>query len=120
NRGSLFVLLSQFFCSTMGHCTRVLETSSTEQNMHAMQILFIGQSITTVVVGILIVFRSVEHALWGSWGVRWLLNARDFGGFVGFVGVFGLYYSLAYVDLSDAIVIPFLPPIVATYGTFQS
>ena len=90
NRGLLFVLLSQFFGSTMGLCTRVLETSFPEQKMHAMQILFIRQSVTTVVVGILIVFRSVEHAPWGPWGVRWLLVARGFGGFV---GVFGLYCS---------------------------
>ncbi|PUU74153.1 hypothetical protein B9Z19DRAFT_1103589 [Tuber borchii] len=113
NRGSLFVVLSQFFCSTMGLFTRVLETSFPEQKMHATQILFIRQSITTVVVGILIAFRSVEHAPWGPWGVRWLLVARGFGGFF---GVFGLYYSLAYLDLSDAIVITFLTPIVTTFA----
>ncbi|PUU77455.1 hypothetical protein B9Z19DRAFT_1146188 [Tuber borchii] len=49
----------------MGLCTSVLETSFTEQNTHAMQILFIRQSATRVVIGILIVFRSVEHAPWG-------------------------------------------------------
>ncbi|KAG0638687.1 hypothetical protein HOY80DRAFT_905893 [Tuber brumale] len=111
NRGLLLVLLSQFFGSTMSLCTRVLETSFPEQKMHAMQILFIRQSVTTVLVGILMVSRSVEHAPWGPWGVRWLLIARGFGGFF---GVFGLYYSLAYLDLSDAIVITFLAPIVTT------
>ncbi|PUU73304.1 hypothetical protein B9Z19DRAFT_1005166, partial [Tuber borchii] len=91
-----------------------LETSFPEQKMHSMQILFIRQSVTTVVVGILIVFRSVEHAPWGPWGVRWLLIARDFDGFVGF---FGLYYSLAYLDLSDAKVITFfLAPIATTFA----
>jgi len=90
NRGSLFVLLSQFFGSTMSLCTRVLETSLPEQKMHAMQILFIRQSVTTVIVGILIFFRSVEHAPWGPRGVRWLLVGRGFGGFF---GVFGLYCS---------------------------
>ncbi|CAZ84127.1 unnamed protein product [Tuber melanosporum] len=111
SRGLLLVLLSQFFGSTMSLCTRVLEASFPEQKMHAMQILFFRQSVTTVVVGILIVSRSVEHAPWGPLGVRWLLLARGFGGFF---GVFGLYYSLAYLDLSDAAVITFLEPIVTT------
>ncbi|RPB00991.1 hypothetical protein L873DRAFT_1678489 [Choiromyces venosus 120613-1] len=113
NRGILLVLLSQFFGSTMSLCTRLLETSFPVQKMHAMQILFIRQSITSVVVGILMIFRNVEHAPWGPWGVRWLLVARGFGGFF---GVFGLYYSLAYLDLSDAIVITFLAPIVAAFA----
>ncbi|PWW72243.1 hypothetical protein C7212DRAFT_360286 [Tuber magnatum] len=113
NRGSLLVLLSQFFGSIMSLCTRVLETSFPEHRMHAMQILFVRQSVTTVVVVILMAFRSVEHAPWGPWGVRWLLVARGLGGFF---GVFGLYYSLAYLDLSDAIVITFLAPIVATFA----
>ena len=90
NRGSLFVVLSQFFCATMGLCTRVLETSFPEQKMHSAQILFIRQSVTAVFVGIYIVFRSVEHAPWGPWGVRWLLVLR---GSAGFFGVFGLYCS---------------------------
>jgi len=90
NRGSLFVVLSQFFCATMGLCTRILETSFPEQKMHATQILFIRQSVTAVFVGIFIVSRSVEHAPWGPCGVRWLLVAR---GSAGFFGVFGFYCS---------------------------
>ena len=90
NRGLLFVLLSQFFGSTMGLCARILETSFPEQKMHAVQILFIRHSFTTVVVGIFIVFRSVEHAPWGPWGIRWLLVVR---GSAGFFGVFGFYCS---------------------------
>jgi len=103
NRGSLFVLLSQFFGSTMSLCTRVLETSVPEQKMHAMQILFIRQSVTTVVVCILIVFRGVEHAPWGPRGVRWLLVARGFGGFFGVFGLYCSYYSISH---------PFLRPII--------
>ncbi|CUS06774.1 unnamed protein product [Tuber aestivum] len=107
NRGSLLVLLSQFFGSIMSLCTRVLETSFPEHRMHAMQILFVRQSVTTIVVVILMAFRSVEHAPWGPRGVRWLLVAR---------GPWNTADSLAYLDLSDAIVITFLAPIVATFA----
>jgi len=56
-------------------------------------------------------YNSIPHAPLGVKEVRWLLVARGLGGFW---GVFGLYYSLAYLDLSDAKVITFLAPIVAT------
>ncbi|PUU77126.1 hypothetical protein B9Z19DRAFT_1128751 [Tuber borchii] len=70
-------------------CTRVLETSFPEQKMHAMQILFIRQSVTAVVVEVLMA----------------LLVFSDY-----------TVDSLAYLDLSDAKVITFLAPIATTFA----
>ncbi|KAI5846542.1 hypothetical protein DFP73DRAFT_476110 [Morchella snyderi] len=113
NRGILLVLISQFFGSVMNLATRILETSFPEQRFHALQILFARQSITCVLVWVWLWWMRVPDAPWGPRGVRWLLVARGVGGFW---GVFGLYYSLSYLDLSDATVITFLAPIVATFA----
>jgi drug/metabolite transporter (DMT)-like permease len=45
----------------------------------------------------------------GAKGVRLLLLVRGFGGFV---GVFGVYFSLLYLPLADATVITFLSPVI--------
>jgi drug/metabolite transporter (DMT)-like permease len=49
----------------------------------------------------------------GTREVRWLLVLRAVGGFF---GVFGMYYSLLYMPLSEATVLTFLAPIVACYA----
>lgn len=50
----------------------------------------------------------------GTREVRWLLILRAVGGFF---GVFGMYYSLLYMPLSEATVLTFLAPIVACYAS---
>lgn len=45
--------------------------------------------------------------------MRWLLALRAFGGFF---GVFGIYYAMLYMPLSEATVLTFLSPIVACYA----
>lgn len=49
----------------------------------------------------------------GTRGIRWLLVLRAAGGFF---GVFGMYFSLLYMPLSEATVLTFLAPIVACYA----
>ena len=49
----------------------------------------------------------------GSRGIRGLLMLRAAGGFF---GVFGMYFSLLYMPLSEATVLTFLSPIVACYA----
>jgi drug/metabolite transporter (DMT)-like permease len=49
----------------------------------------------------------------GTRGITWLLILRAAGGFF---GVFGMYFSLLYMPLSEATVITFLSPIVACYA----
>ncbi|TGZ83166.1 hypothetical protein EX30DRAFT_304792 [Ascodesmis nigricans] len=112
NRGLLFLLVSQFFGSLMNVIARILSTGLLgNQKFHALQILFVRQSITTAGCLLWMWFNSIKPL--GDPKIRILLLVR---GLAGFFGVFGLYYSLTYLDLSDATVITFLAPIVASYA----
>ena len=111
NRGLFYILISQFFGSLMSLTARLLETGP--QKFHALQILFVRQTITAAGCFLWMYVNSVPDAPLGAKSVRWLLVARGLGGFW---GVFGLYYSLTYLDLSDATVITFLAPVVATWA----
>jgi drug/metabolite transporter (DMT)-like permease len=90
---------------------RFLETSP--QKFHPLQILFARQSITSLGCFFWMWYNAVPDAPLGPRGsVRWLLVLRGIGGFW---GVFGMYCSLMYLDLSDATVITFLTPIVTSF-----
>ncbi|KAK0654718.1 putative membrane protein [Lasiodiplodia hormozganensis] len=69
--------------------------------------------ITLVLSSFYVWWKKVEHAPFGPREVRWLLALRGFGGFF---GVFGMYYSLLYLPLSDATVITFLAPSLACFA----
>lgn len=58
-------------------------------------------------------YMKTPHFPFGLPEVRLLLVARGFGGFF---GVFGMYYSLLYLPLSDATVITFLAPGLACWA----
>lgn len=57
-------------------------------------------------------YAKTPDAPLGAKSVRWLLIIRGLGGFF---GVFGLYYSLLYIPLSEATVLTFLAPIATCY-----
>lgn len=76
-------------------------------------ILLARMSITYVLCVLYMVFtRSVDDAPFGPKNLRPLLVLR---GALGFVGVFGLYFSLQYLSLSDAVAITFLIPLVTPF-----
>lgn len=52
---------------------------------------------------------GVEHPYFGPPGVRILLCLR---GIVGAFGLYGVYFSLRYLSLSDATVLTFLSPVL--------
>ena len=54
------------------------------------------------------VLTGVPDYVLGPKGVRLLLLTRGIGGFI---GLYGIYFSLQYLDLSDAVVLTFLAPI---------
>ncbi|KAF3907271.1 hypothetical protein ABW20_dc0108632 [Dactylellina cionopaga] len=114
NSGILLMLAAQVFASTMSVITRLLETGF-DTEFHALQILFARQTISVVLCSLYMYYTRVPYFPFGPKGVRWLLIARGVGGFF---GVFGLYYSLAYLDISDATVITFLAPSVAGFACY--
>ncbi|GME49606.1 Drug/metabolite transporter [Neofusicoccum parvum] len=98
----------------MNVTTRILEVEGNNgKGYHPFQVLFARMGITLILSSLYVWWKKVEHAPLGQKDVRWLLALRGFGGFF---GVFGMYYSLLYLPLSDATVITFLAPSLACFA----
>lgn len=110
NMGLLFLVASYFFSSLMVVSTKVLETDpNTEVKIKPLQILVVRMGITYV--GTLIYMyayrESIPYVPFGDPAVRKWLILR---GCMGFFSVFGTYFSLMYVSISDSVLITFLEP----------
>ncbi|EKV12666.1 Drug/metabolite transporter [Penicillium digitatum] len=112
NKGMGLVLLAQAFAASMNVMTQVLEIHS---SMHPFQILFARMSVTAIASYLYMYFASTPSPL-GTRPVRGLLLLRAL---FGFMGVYGLYYSVQYLPLSEATVITFLSPIISCYACSQ-
>ncbi|CEI59958.1 hypothetical protein FVEN_g8238 [Fusarium venenatum] len=111
NIGLFYVLLAQLFASIMSMTTRLLSTGF-ETKFHALQIIFV-RMLATALIGSFYMWREkVPDFPFGPREVRGLLVLR---GMAGSVGLFGLYYSLSYLDVSDATVITFLVPTLTAF-----
>lgn len=112
--GILLLLTSQFLNSIMVTTCKLLETDENfDTPIHPLQILFIRMFITYLCCVVYMwLTKLVDEAPFGPRPLRWLLVTR---GVVGFFGVFGLYYSLQYLSLSDAVAITFLIPMVTAF-----
>lgn len=114
NIGISLLLLSQFLNSIMVTTCKLLVTNKDfNEPIHPAQILFVRMFITYVCCLMYMgITRSVPEAPFGPKPVRMLLLLR---GLVGFVGVFGMYFSLQYLSLSDAVALTFLIPMVTAF-----
>lgn len=119
NIGLIYLIAAQLFNSLMVVSTKILETDlkvdpdtgEIQQPIRPLQILFSRMSITyaAALVYMLINRHKILHAPFGPRELRpWLLLR----GAVGFCGVFGMYFSLMYLTVSDAVLITFLTPAV--------
>ncbi|RFN48819.1 hypothetical protein FIE12Z_6874 [Fusarium flagelliforme] len=111
NVGLFYVLLAQLFASIMSMTTRLLATGF-ETKFHALQIIFVRMLATTIIGSFYMWREKVPNIPLGPREVRGLLFLR---GMAGSVGLFGLYYSLSYLDVSDATVITFLVPTLTAF-----
>ncbi|VUC23498.1 unnamed protein product, partial [Clonostachys rosea] len=111
NFGLFLVFLAQFFASTMIMTTKLLETGF-ETKFHALQIIFVRMFSTAIIGSLWMAYKGVPGFPFGPRGVRGLLVIR---GTAGTIGLFGLYYSLSYLDMSDATVITFLVPTLTAF-----
>ncbi|KAJ4391247.1 hypothetical protein N0V93_004864 [Gnomoniopsis smithogilvyi] len=109
----LYMLGAQIFSASMNVSIRLLENAST--HLHPLQILFVRMSITTFGITFWLLRQRQFTSIVGKQANRPLLLLRAFGGFM---GVFGLYYSLRYLNLSEATVITFMMPLVASLGGY--
>jgi drug/metabolite transporter (DMT)-like permease len=113
NQGLVLVTLSQAFGALMNVTTRLLETEASA--IGPFQVLFARMSLTTCFCLTWMWWQKVPDSPLGPKGVRKLLVAR---GLTGFFGIWGLYYSLQYLAVADAIVLTFLAPALASYGCY--
>ncbi|KAL2073232.1 hypothetical protein VTL71DRAFT_10556 [Oculimacula yallundae] len=113
NEGLFLVSFSQLFGALMNVTTRLLELEG--EGMHPFQILFARQGLTAIFCSLWMWYGKVPDFPLGEKGIRGLLVARSL---TGFFGIFGMYYSLQYLPVADAVVITFLAPSVASYGCY--
>ncbi|KAF2648438.1 DUF6-domain-containing protein [Lophiostoma macrostomum CBS 122681] len=114
NFGLLLVFIAQTCSSVMNVAAKLL-TTGYEENFHPMQIIFIRMSCTTLLGAIYMLYQKTPDFPLGKPGIRWLLVLR---GTAGFVGLFGLYYSLTWLQFSDATVITFIIPTMTALVCF--
>ena len=114
NVGISLLILSQLFNSIMiTTCKLLITDKEFKTPIHPLQILFARMIITYICcVAYMFVTKCVPDAPFGPKKLRKLLFMR---GAFGFFGVFGLYFSLQYLSLSDAVAITFIVPMVTAF-----
>lgn len=110
NLGLLLIAGAQVFFSMMNLFAKILSVE--DPLIHPSEIIFVRMLITWLATLLYLHCSKVPDYLVGPKGVRLLLVAR---GILGFFGLFGIYYSLQHLDLSDATVLTFLAPILTCY-----
>ncbi|MCJ1469713.1 hypothetical protein MMC07_008354 [Pseudocyphellaria aurata] len=97
----------------MGLTTRLLELESKDHDrMQPIQILFSRMALTSIFGSIYLRYLNIPHYALGAKGIRFALVIR---GVAGFMGVYGLYYSLQYLPLAEATVLAFLGTLLGTW-----
>lgn len=110
NIGLLFLAGAYLFNSSMVVSTKVLEGDPHEETtIKPLQILLVRMTITYL--GTLVYMYMYRNTIpcipFGEPHMRKWLALR---GFLGFISVFGTYFSLMYISISDAVLITFLEP----------
>ncbi|KAL4954808.1 hypothetical protein BDW69DRAFT_162487 [Aspergillus filifer] len=112
-KGMILVMMSQFFGASMNAMTKVLELEGRNgEGFKPFQILFARMSITVVASYLYMWYAKVPQ----PFGTRETLPLLLFRAAGGFWGVYGLYYSVQYLPLSEATVLTFLAPILSCYA----
>ncbi|ODV86863.1 hypothetical protein CANARDRAFT_27238 [[Candida] arabinofermentans NRRL YB-2248] len=110
NMGITLFLISQLFNSMMIlFCKLLLMDEDFEEPFHPLQILLIRMSITFICCSFFL-YKDPDFPL-GPIGYRKYMVGRGVGGFL---GVFGQYFALMYLTVSDTVVITFLSPTVTS------
>ncbi|KAI0776970.1 drug/metabolite transporter [Trametes elegans] len=105
NAGLLLIAASQVFTSLMGVFVKKL--NAVRPPVHPLELIWLRMVLTWIVCIAYMLPAQVPDPFVGPKGIRLLLVLR---GFSGFVGLFGTYYALQYLSLSDTTVLSFLTP----------
>ncbi|KAH9170224.1 integral membrane protein DUF6 [Lactarius sanguifluus] len=107
NLGLFLVVASQFFFSAMNMSVKWLNSS--DEPVPILEIILVRTTITCLFSLIYMYQKNISDPLLGPKGIRTLLALR---GLSGSLAVFGVYFSLQYLSLSDATVLTFVAPIL--------
>ncbi|KAI5917441.1 DUF6-domain-containing protein [Camillea tinctor] len=107
NIGLVLVFSAQSFGSIMNAAAKLLTSPDSPNKLHALQIIFVRMLFTAILGSLYMWYKKVPDFPLGQSSIRGLLVLR---GTAGFIGLFGLYYSLSYLEISDATAITFLVP----------
>ena len=110
NQGAVLGTIAQFFGAMMNLTAQILEH---EAKLDPLQVIFDRMSITLVISVVYMWWTSTPGFPLGHVSVRRLLVAR---GIFGFLGVYGIWSSLMYLDLGEATILTFLTPSVSAYA----
>jgi len=113
NQGLFLVTISQVFGASMNVAARLLELEG--EGMSPLQLLFVRQGVTVILCTAWMWWAHVPDFPLGAKGIRKLLVVRSCSGFF---GIYGMYYSLQYLPIADAVVLTFLAPSIASYGCY--
>ncbi|KIM44307.1 hypothetical protein M413DRAFT_443317 [Hebeloma cylindrosporum] len=105
NTGLLLIVASEAFFAVMEAAAKILQ--KVEPPVTTFQLMIIRMIITYIGCIIYMFIAKIPDPFIGPKGVRILLLLRGIGGSV---GLFGIYYSLQYLSLSDATVLTFFAP----------
>ncbi|KAF8881637.1 hypothetical protein BD779DRAFT_1627156 [Infundibulicybe gibba] len=111
NTGLLLVAASQAFLSLINVAVKKLHFINPPVSTMQASSPFEKFGVTYICCLIYMLSTGVPDPFLGPKGVRILLVLR---GVSGFFGLFGMYYSLQYLSLSDATVLTFLAPLCTT------
>ncbi|EOQ99954.1 hypothetical protein E3P92_03097 [Wallemia ichthyophaga] len=112
--GLLMIALAQLFFASMSLCVKLL--GQVDPPVSALELVVVRMAITGICAQSWILVHNafsdnkIPNPILGPLHVRSLLFAR---GFVGFAAISALYYSLAFLDLSDVTSLGFLLPVVS-------
>lgn len=109
NLGVVLLVVSHFLTSVMFVACKLLEADENfKEPISPIQILFVRMLITYLLCLVyMYLTKKVEDAPFGPRSQRVFLVLR---GVFGFIGVFGIYYSLQYLTVADTVSISFLTP----------
>ncbi|KAI2634511.1 DUF6-domain-containing protein [Xylaria nigripes] len=107
NIGLLLVFSAQTFGSVMNTAAKLLTSKDSPKPFHALHIIFVRMLATTIIGMLYMWYTKVPDFPFGPRNMLGLLITR---GISGFIGLFGLYYSLSYLEISDSTAITFLIP----------
>ncbi|KAH8981193.1 drug/metabolite transporter superfamily [Lactarius hatsudake] len=110
NAGLMLVGASQFFLSAMNVAVKLL--NSLDKPVPTLELIWVRMVITYICSIAYMYWKQIPDPVFGPKGLRLLLVLR---GFTGFFGLSGMYFSLQYLSLSDAMVLSFLSPILTGF-----